>query len=63
MCFHNYCSVCLVMFSGSSIAGEMDEVDGFRLKRPADDTLSLASTVPDSLIVEGEGLILKAQQH
>lgn len=43
------------MFSGSSIVGEMDEVDGFRLKRPADDTLSLASTVPDSLIVEGEG--------
>ncbi|XDV22597.1 hypothetical protein PO909_027462 [Leuciscus waleckii] len=38
--------------SSGSIAGEMDEVDGFRLKRPADDTLSLASTVPDSLIVE-----------
>ncbi|XP_077082199.1 rho guanine nucleotide exchange factor 18 isoform X3 [Siphateles boraxobius] len=38
--------------SSGSITGEMDEVDGFRLKRPADDTLSLASTVPDSLIVE-----------
>ncbi|KAG1945949.1 rho guanine nucleotide exchange factor 18-like isoform X1 [Pimephales promelas] len=38
--------------SSGFIAGEMDEVDGFRLKRPADDTLSLASTVPDSLIVE-----------
>lgn len=51
------------MFSGSSITGEMDEVDGFRLKRPTDDTVSLASTAPESLIVEGEGLILKSQQH
>lgn len=60
---NNYCSICIVMFSGSSITGEMDEVDGFRLKRPTDDTVSLASTAPESLIVEGEGLILKAQQH
>uniref|UniRef100_A0A8C1FFZ3 Rho/rac guanine nucleotide exchange factor (GEF) 18b n=1 Tax=Cyprinus carpio carpio TaxID=630221 RepID=A0A8C1FFZ3_CYPCA len=48
----NCCSVCMLMFSGSSIAGEMDEVDAFRMKRPADDTVSLASTIPESLIVE-----------
>lgn len=51
----------MLMFSGSSITGEMDEVDAFRMKRPADDTVSLASTTPESLIVEGEGSILKAQ--
>ncbi|XP_058616183.1 rho guanine nucleotide exchange factor 18-like isoform X1 [Onychostoma macrolepis] len=39
-------------FSGSSITGEMDEVDAFRMKRPTDDTVSLASTTPESLIVE-----------
>uniref|UniRef100_A0A8C1CMP5 Rho/rac guanine nucleotide exchange factor (GEF) 18b n=2 Tax=Cyprinus carpio carpio TaxID=630221 RepID=A0A8C1CMP5_CYPCA len=38
--------------NSSSIAGEMDEVDAFRMKRPADDTVSLASTIPESLIVE-----------
>ncbi|XP_016362839.1 rho guanine nucleotide exchange factor 18-like [Sinocyclocheilus anshuiensis] len=38
--------------SSSSITGEMDEVDAFRMKRPADDTVSLASTMPESLIVE-----------
>ncbi|KAK2906788.1 hypothetical protein Q8A67_005773 [Cirrhinus molitorella] len=38
--------------SGSSITAEMDEVDAFRIKRPADDTVSLASTTPDSLNVE-----------
>uniref|UniRef100_A0A673IB62 Rho/rac guanine nucleotide exchange factor (GEF) 18b n=1 Tax=Sinocyclocheilus rhinocerous TaxID=307959 RepID=A0A673IB62_9TELE len=42
----------MLMFSGSSITGEMDEVDAFRMKRPADDTVSLASTMPESLIVE-----------
>lgn len=57
----NCCSVCMLMFSGSSIAGEMDEVDAFRMKRPADDAVSLASTIPESLIVEGEGLIFKAE--
>ncbi|KAI2650539.1 Rho guanine nucleotide exchange factor 18 [Labeo rohita] len=38
--------------SSGSITGEMDEVDAFRMKRPADDTVSLASTTPESLIVE-----------
>ncbi|XP_067252524.1 rho guanine nucleotide exchange factor 18 isoform X2 [Chanodichthys erythropterus] len=38
--------------SSCPITGEMDEVDGFRLKRPTDDTVSLASTAPESLIVE-----------
>uniref|UniRef100_A0A8C1RW73 Rho/rac guanine nucleotide exchange factor (GEF) 18b n=1 Tax=Cyprinus carpio TaxID=7962 RepID=A0A8C1RW73_CYPCA len=38
--------------NSSSIAGEMDEVDAFRMKRPADDAVSLASTIPESLIVE-----------
>ncbi|XP_059425240.1 rho guanine nucleotide exchange factor 18-like isoform X1 [Carassius carassius] len=38
--------------SSSSITGEMDEVDAFRMKRPTDDTLSLASTMPESLIIE-----------
>ncbi|XP_026091431.1 rho guanine nucleotide exchange factor 18-like isoform X3 [Carassius auratus] len=38
--------------SSSSITGEMDEVDAFRIKRPADDTVSLASTIPEPLIVE-----------
>lgn len=32
----------------------MDEVDAFRMKRPADDTVSLVSSTPESLIVEGE---------
>lgn len=57
----NDCGVCMLMFSGSSITGEMDEVDAFRMKRPTDDTVSLASTTPESLIVEGEGLIFKAK--
>ncbi|XP_048038677.1 rho guanine nucleotide exchange factor 18 isoform X3 [Megalobrama amblycephala] len=38
--------------SSCPITGEMDEVDGFRLKRPTDDTVSLASTAPETLIVE-----------
>ncbi|XP_056303689.1 rho guanine nucleotide exchange factor 18-like isoform X1 [Danio aesculapii] len=38
--------------SSGSITGEMDEIDAFRVRRPADDTVSLASTVPESLIVE-----------
>ncbi|XP_067271766.1 rho guanine nucleotide exchange factor 18-like isoform X2 [Pseudorasbora parva] len=38
--------------NSGSITGEMDEVDAFRLRRPADDTVSLASTAPESLIVE-----------
>uniref|UniRef100_A0A672QKS7 Rho/Rac guanine nucleotide exchange factor 18 n=1 Tax=Sinocyclocheilus grahami TaxID=75366 RepID=A0A672QKS7_SINGR len=38
--------------NSGSITGEMDEVDAFRMKRPADDTVSLASTMPESLIVE-----------
>uniref|UniRef100_A0A673HSC1 Rho/rac guanine nucleotide exchange factor (GEF) 18b n=1 Tax=Sinocyclocheilus rhinocerous TaxID=307959 RepID=A0A673HSC1_9TELE len=48
----NDCGVCMLMFSGSSITGEMDEVDAFRMKRPTDDTVSLASTTPESLIIE-----------
>ncbi len=51
----------MLMFSGSSVTGEMDEVDAFRMKRPTDDTVSLASTTPESLIVEGEGLIFKTK--
>ncbi|TRY92520.1 hypothetical protein DNTS_004172, partial [Danionella cerebrum] len=38
--------------SNSSVTGEMDELDSFRIKRFADDTVSLASTVPESLLVE-----------
>ncbi|XP_073700369.1 rho guanine nucleotide exchange factor 18 [Garra rufa] len=38
--------------SGSSITADMDEVDAFRMKRPADDSVSLASTTPESLVVE-----------
>ncbi|XP_051978055.1 rho guanine nucleotide exchange factor 18-like isoform X1 [Xyrauchen texanus] len=38
--------------SSSSITGEMDEVDAFRVKRSTEDTVSLASTMPESLIVE-----------
>ncbi|XP_055073138.2 rho guanine nucleotide exchange factor 18 isoform X2 [Misgurnus anguillicaudatus] len=38
--------------NSGSVAGEMDEVDAFRMKRPAEDTVSLASSTPESLIVE-----------
>ncbi|XP_051551427.1 rho guanine nucleotide exchange factor 18-like isoform X2 [Myxocyprinus asiaticus] len=38
--------------NSSSITGEMDEVDAFRVKRSAEDTVSLASTMPESLTVE-----------
>ncbi|XP_051549373.1 rho guanine nucleotide exchange factor 18-like isoform X3 [Myxocyprinus asiaticus] len=38
--------------SRGSITGEMDEVDAFRVKRSAEDAISLASTTPESLIVE-----------
>ncbi|XP_043078480.1 rho guanine nucleotide exchange factor 18 isoform X3 [Puntigrus tetrazona] len=38
--------------SSGSITGEMDEVDAFRMKRPTDDAVSLASTTPESLLVE-----------
>ncbi|XP_016351133.1 rho guanine nucleotide exchange factor 18-like isoform X2 [Sinocyclocheilus anshuiensis] len=38
--------------SSGSITGEMNEVDAFRMKRPTDDTISLASTTPESFIVE-----------
>uniref|UniRef100_A0A8C1MHT6 Rho/rac guanine nucleotide exchange factor (GEF) 18b n=1 Tax=Cyprinus carpio TaxID=7962 RepID=A0A8C1MHT6_CYPCA len=48
----NDCGVCMLMFSGSSITGEMDEVDAFRMKRPTDDPVSLASTMAESLIDE-----------
>uniref|UniRef100_A0A9J8CS70 Rho/rac guanine nucleotide exchange factor (GEF) 18b n=1 Tax=Cyprinus carpio carpio TaxID=630221 RepID=A0A9J8CS70_CYPCA len=48
----NDCGVCMLMFSGSSITGEMDEVDAFRMKRPTDDPVSLASTTAESLIDE-----------
>uniref|UniRef100_A0A3B4DLF7 Rho/rac guanine nucleotide exchange factor (GEF) 18b n=1 Tax=Pygocentrus nattereri TaxID=42514 RepID=A0A3B4DLF7_PYGNA len=36
----------------SSIAGEMDEVDAFRIKRHAEDAVSLAPSTADSVIVE-----------
>lgn len=51
---HNYSGTCVLMFSSSSVTGDMDEVDAFRIRRPADDTVSLVSSAPDSLIVEGE---------
>ncbi|XP_056614215.1 rho guanine nucleotide exchange factor 18 isoform X2 [Triplophysa dalaica] len=38
--------------SSGSVSGDMDEVDAFRMKRPADDTVSLVSSTPESLIVE-----------
>ncbi|XP_065100610.1 rho guanine nucleotide exchange factor 18 isoform X2 [Paramisgurnus dabryanus] len=38
--------------NSGSVAGEMDEVDAFRVKRPAEDTVSLVSSTPESLIVE-----------
>ncbi|XP_042604714.1 rho guanine nucleotide exchange factor 18-like isoform X2 [Cyprinus carpio] len=38
--------------SSGSITGEMDEVDAFRMKRPTDDPVSLASTTAESLIDE-----------
>uniref|UniRef100_A0A3B4DLI3 Rho/rac guanine nucleotide exchange factor (GEF) 18b n=2 Tax=Pygocentrus nattereri TaxID=42514 RepID=A0A3B4DLI3_PYGNA len=38
--------------SSSSIAGEMDEVDAFRIKRHAEDAVSLAPSTADSVIVE-----------
>ncbi|KAI4890127.1 hypothetical protein NFI96_023026 [Prochilodus magdalenae] len=38
--------------SSSSIAGEMDEVDAFRIKRSAEDAVSLAPSTAESVIVE-----------
>lgn len=38
--------------SSSSIAGEMDEVDAFRIKRHTDDTISVALSTAESVIVE-----------
>ncbi|XP_072516058.1 rho guanine nucleotide exchange factor 18 isoform X2 [Salminus brasiliensis] len=38
--------------SSSSIAGEMDDVDGFRIKRFAEDVISLAPSTAEPIIVE-----------
>ncbi|CAL8254312.1 unnamed protein product [Merluccius merluccius] len=38
--------------SSGTIQGEMDETDGFRIKRLADDTVSLAPSTTESIIVE-----------
>ncbi|KAF7703119.1 hypothetical protein HF521_022126 [Silurus meridionalis] len=38
--------------SSSSITGEMDEVDAFRIKRHTDDTISIAPSTAESAIVE-----------
>ncbi|XP_022525555.2 rho guanine nucleotide exchange factor 18 isoform X1 [Astyanax mexicanus] len=38
--------------SSSSIAGEMDEVDAFRIKRFAEDAISLAPSTAESIIAE-----------
>ena len=36
-----------------TLPGEMDETDAFRIKRLADDTVSLAPSTTESIIVEG----------
>ncbi|XP_053490399.1 rho guanine nucleotide exchange factor 18 isoform X3 [Ictalurus furcatus] len=38
--------------SSSSITGEMDEVDAFRVKRHTDDTISITPSTAESIIVE-----------
>lgn len=40
--------------SGRSLPGEMDETDALRSKRCTDDTVSLAPSTTESIIVEGE---------
>lgn len=38
-----------------SLPGEMDETDAVRIKRFAEDTVSLAPSTTESIIVDGEG--------
>lgn len=46
----------LALLCFSSITGEMDEVDAFRIKRHTEDTVSIAPSTAESVIVEGEGV-------
>lgn len=40
--------------SGRSLPGEMDETDALRARRCTDDTVSLAPSTTESIVVEGE---------
>lgn len=46
---------CIIwLFSLRSLPGDMDEIDSLRSKRCNDDAVSLAPSIAESIIVEGE---------
>lgn len=55
MVFYFVCVLAESFASLRSLPGEMDETDAGRIKRFAEDTVSLAPSTTESIIVDGEG--------